>query len=73
MILLHTEVRWLSRGHSLSQVFEPHNEIEHFLSEEFKNHKFVLAIGYLSDIFSILNALNVNLQGKSVGNHNRRK
>ena len=72
IILLHTEVRWLSRGLILNRVFELRTEVEIFLCdrdsnlwEKFADSKFIASFGYLSDIFTHLNQVNKQLQGKS--------
>lgn len=71
-LLLHTEVRWLSRGRLLSRIFELRHEIELFLTEqgydEYKqmlsDHLWLQKLAYLSDIFTKLNELNLGLQGQ---------
>uniref|UniRef100_A0A8C0VXM4 SCAN domain-containing protein 3 n=1 Tax=Castor canadensis TaxID=51338 RepID=A0A8C0VXM4_CASCN len=71
-LLLHTEIRWLSRGRVLSRIFEIRNEFLVFLQSKkpvwfqlFKDVNWIARLAYLSDIFSIFNDLNVSMQGKS--------
>ncbi|KAE8296899.1 Zinc finger MYM-type protein 6 [Larimichthys crocea] len=71
-VLFHSEARWLSRGKVLSRIFELRSEIRVFLEEErmyeaaakFGDDMFLIKLAYLSDIFSKLNELNLQLQGK---------
>ncbi|KAF6112406.1 zinc finger MYM-type containing 6 [Phyllostomus discolor] len=67
---LPAEVRWISRGRVLTRLFELRHEIEIFLNQKhsdlasyFLDEEWVARLAYLSDIFSLINELNLSLQG----------
>uniref|UniRef100_A0A3Q3B518 HAT C-terminal dimerisation domain-containing protein n=1 Tax=Kryptolebias marmoratus TaxID=37003 RepID=A0A3Q3B518_KRYMA len=75
-LLLHNNVRWLSKGNALRRVCELREEIVRFLSESKQNRAstflsqmlddgFVSEMCFLSDIFHHLNDLNLGLQGQN--------
>lgn len=75
-LLLHNDVRWLSKGNALKRVCDLRKEIITFLRES-KQKKantflslmlddgFVSNMCFLSDIFHHLNQLNLGLQGRN--------
>ena len=70
-LLMHAEIRWLSRGYSIQRLLQLKDELVMFLTEQksafaelFLNDAWVLKLCYLSDIFGKLNDLNMSLQGK---------
>lgn len=71
-LLLHTEIRWLSKGKCLQRFLSLRNEVKIFLVEHnpdmaqnLNNKRWMLKLSYLSDIFEKLNELNLSLQGKA--------
>ena len=72
-LLLHTEVRWLSRGYVLKRFSEFLPQILTFFIEKKKEFFainnlpiFKYRLGYLKDITSKFNELNLILQGKGL-------
>ncbi len=68
-LLYYSPIRWLSAGNALNRFFELRNKIKTFLRDknDFQHYRFIadseLEIVYLVDIFTILNQLNLQLQG----------
>ncbi|XP_045465147.1 general transcription factor II-I repeat domain-containing protein 2A-like isoform X1 [Harmonia axyridis] len=69
-LVLHTDVRWLSRGKFLERFQELLPEITAFMEERgddtkmLKNEKWLTDLAFLTDITMHLNTINFQLQGK---------
>ena len=71
-LLLHCEIRWLSKGKALKRLLMLKNEVVIFLTEKnsdlvhhLRNDSWLLKLCYLSDLFEKLNELNLSLQEES--------
>ncbi|XP_056147399.1 zinc finger BED domain-containing protein 5-like [Lampris incognitus] len=69
-LLLHTDVRWLSRGKTLQRLWELREQVRDFLSEhghplaaKLEDQTWLAHLAYLADVFGRLNELNTSLQG----------
>jgi hypothetical protein len=69
-LLLHTEVRWLSKGNCLRRFMELYDSLKEFLNDK-SEMKFLdspegkIYLSYLTDVFGMLNLLNKSLQGSN--------
>ena len=72
-LILHTEIKWLSKGRTLTRFFELKEELISFFKQEGKedlcellrNNYWCSKLSYLTDIFEHLNKLNLSMQGKN--------
>lgn len=70
-LILHTEVRWLSRGKILTRFLCLINEIKQFLAlrnqeyAELSDQSWLADLGFLTDITVKLNELNMEMQGQN--------
>ena len=69
-LLLHTEVRWLSKGICLKRFHELFDSIVEFLEEYHSTlveevKRIRIDVAYLADIFERLNTMNLQLQGNN--------
>lgn len=69
-LMLHSEIRWLSKGKVLQRFLELLPEIKQFLEsrnetyEELNDHSWLSDLAFLTDITTKMNKLNLELQGK---------
>ncbi|KAK3512279.1 hypothetical protein QTP70_003183 [Hemibagrus guttatus] len=72
-LLMHTDVRWLSRGRVLMRLFSLREELRDFLTDKrpdlaefLDDDKWLAQLSYLSDIFGEMNKLNRAMQGANI-------
>lgn len=70
-LILHTDVRWLSRGKILERFINLLPQIKEFLSsrgeyyEQLENSDWLIDLGFLTDVSAKLNELNIKFQEKN--------
>jgi hypothetical protein len=69
--VLHTNIRWLSKGKVLFRFYQLRNELLDIFATEkpefaalIKEETWCSKVSYLADIFGHLNSLNASMQGK---------
>lgn len=64
-LLLHTEVRWLSKGVCLHRFFNLFDSVRNFLEnrDDELRKNLIASKNYLTDLFKIFNDVNLQLQG----------
>ncbi|KAJ4928903.1 hypothetical protein JOQ06_004525 [Pogonophryne albipinna] len=74
-LLFHNDVRWLSKGKALERFIELRDQVVEFVKQSkskgaadylciMQDKTYMSNVAFLADIFSHLNALNLQLQGK---------
>ncbi|VVC33591.1 Hypothetical protein CINCED_3A023613 [Cinara cedri] len=70
-LLSHNAIRWLSRGRILSRFYDLSEEIIVFLTKEeskfefLEDEKWWTKVSFLTDIFELLNKLNISMQSRN--------